>query len=166
MTPMRVLLKIQKYSHWSHFVERWFHLGKLDQSNPQTPNINLMVIRFISEGFTSYNFWSHPVRSSNERVPLLVVFFILGRDSEICQFDQARGGEQHIASLQVPVYHPVPVQVRQAQAHLPGHVGNLLLCQPLLKVDDNGIQRSTIAVLDEHPKFGVEVVRIIELNDI
>ena len=47
------------------------------------------------------------------------------------------------------------MEVGETVAHLPRHVGDLLLREPLAQVHDDGVQRAAVAVLDEHLQQGV-----------
>ena len=51
--------------------------------------------------------------TTTHKFPSLVVLLVLGGDPEVGQLDGPLHRQQHVARLQVPVDHPVAVQVAQ-----------------------------------------------------
>ncbi len=66
-----------------------------------------MVVRRVAESLAHDNLGRHPVGRPNKRIPLLVVLPVLSGHPEVRDLDAALRGEEHVASLQVPVDDPV-----------------------------------------------------------
>jgi len=70
-------------------VEGGLHLSKLDEGDPQTPDVNSVIVGLVPERLTGHHFRGHPVGRSDEGVPLLVVLLVLGGHTKVGKFHLA-----------------------------------------------------------------------------
>ncbi len=79
-----------------------------------------------------------------------MLVLVLRTHAKVGQLDAAVAGEEDVAGLQVPVDDAAFVEVDETSAHLTTHVGDLLLRQAFLEVDDDRVQGSAIAKFNKY----------------
>ena len=77
----------------------------------------------------AHKLWSHPVRSTNHRLPLLLFLCELHTKPEIRHLHLSPAINQDIVGLDIPVYAPHLVQECQGQKRCSSEVAHLCFCQ-------------------------------------
>jgi hypothetical protein len=77
---------------------RWLLLNHLNCHDSQRPYIDLCAILLLLD-----DLGGHPIRCSDHRRPLILLFGEFGAEAKVCYFDGAGGGEQNVIRFYVAV---------------------------------------------------------------
>lgn len=115
----RVLWNMEEDFHGVDVGKRWLAIGHFHCCDGQGPDVGLEVVASLLDDLRR-----HPERSADEGVTLGFYVGELGGNTEICELDLARLGQQHIGCLDVTMDLALGVEVFQPQQQLPADDGN------------------------------------------
>ena len=135
-------------------------LIKFVKNHTQRPNVNLLIIRLLS-----YQLWSHPSRSADNRASGLPFFGQESSKTKISNFDRTILMKEDVIAFKIPVNLLLRMQMNQSLEKLSQYIGNGWFWHLAITTDQVS-ERSCIHVIHKHKDRFFKIVSFNMLYDI